>query len=149
VEVSWDKEITQISLDNSALFFHTVSKPVQIVVIKYDDIFQALSVQGDVQLQKPFLNPGFGGAVRWKLPASEMFFSVCQHVEVQGGRVGAVWWGQEVAPGAGRPLSTARALKISSYVMTSTWTIWKICGKIEDWCPKISICPCLHLLPFT
>jgi hypothetical protein len=35
---------------------------------------QALAVEGDVLLPKPFLLYGFDGVVRWKSPASEMFF---------------------------------------------------------------------------
>jgi hypothetical protein len=57
VEVSEDKECTQISLDISPLFFHIVSKLVQALVISYSEIFQALVVEGDILLPRPFLDP--------------------------------------------------------------------------------------------
>jgi hypothetical protein len=107
-------------LDNNPLFFHIVSKIVQTLVITYDEIFQALAVEGDVLLpkplldctvhprlgplglrrvwqtgkasprEKPFLDLGFDVVVIWKTPASEMFLQVTKHVKVQGDRVGAV-----------------------------------------------------------
>jgi hypothetical protein len=55
-EEKWTKKSTWIPLDNSPLFFHTVSKLVQAFVITYDEIFQALAVEGDVLLPKPFLD---------------------------------------------------------------------------------------------
>jgi hypothetical protein len=36
------------------LFFHVVPKIVQVLVIRYSDIFQALAVEGDVLLSEPF-----------------------------------------------------------------------------------------------
>jgi hypothetical protein len=62
MEVSGDKKNTLIPLDVSPLFFHTVSKLVQALVVK-DEIFQALVVE-DVLLTKPFLDLGFDGVVR-------------------------------------------------------------------------------------
>jgi hypothetical protein len=56
-------------------FFNIVLKTVQPLVTKYDEIFQALAVE---RLPKPFQDLGFDGVIRWKSPASEMFFSVCQ-----------------------------------------------------------------------
>jgi hypothetical protein len=66
---------------------------------------QALAVDGDVLLQKPFLDLGFDGVVRWKLPASETFFQFAKHVKVQRGPVRAVrrvGWDPEPASEAGR-----------------------------------------------
>jgi hypothetical protein len=57
MKVSGDKRSTRIFLDISLLFFHLVSKLVQAFVIKYDEIFQVLAVEGDVLLSKPFLDP--------------------------------------------------------------------------------------------
>jgi hypothetical protein len=57
MEVSRGKQSARISLDISPLFFYTISKLVQPLVIKYDEIFQALAVDGDVLLPKPFLGP--------------------------------------------------------------------------------------------
>jgi hypothetical protein len=65
--VNGSKKITRICLDNSALFFHILSKLVQALFITYDEISQALAV-GDVLLPKPFLNLGFDDVVRWKPP---------------------------------------------------------------------------------
>jgi hypothetical protein len=56
MEVSGGKKSTQISLNISPLFFHVIHKPLQALVITYDEIFQALAV-GDVLLPKPFLDP--------------------------------------------------------------------------------------------
>jgi hypothetical protein len=56
MEVSRDKKSIHISLDISLLFIHTLSKHVQAHVITYDEIFQALNVEGDVLLLKPFLD---------------------------------------------------------------------------------------------
>jgi hypothetical protein len=70
------------SLDNSPLFLHIVSKLVQALVT-YDEIFQALAVEGDL-LQKPFLDLSFDCVVRLKLLALEMFFQFSKHVKVQG-----------------------------------------------------------------
>jgi hypothetical protein len=46
-----------MSLDISPVFFSTVSKLVQALGITYDEIFQALAVEGDVLLPKSFLDP--------------------------------------------------------------------------------------------
>jgi hypothetical protein len=48
-------------LDISPLFFHIVSTFVQALVITYDEIFQALTIKGDVLLTKTFLDLGFDG----------------------------------------------------------------------------------------
>jgi hypothetical protein len=52
-----DKKSTRVSLDISPLFFTYFSKSVQILVIKYDEILQALAVEGDVLLPKLFPDP--------------------------------------------------------------------------------------------
>jgi hypothetical protein len=57
MEVNGKKESRQISLDISPLFYHIVSKLVQALVIKYDEILQALAFGGDILLPKPFLGP--------------------------------------------------------------------------------------------
>jgi hypothetical protein len=44
-------------LDTNPLFFHVVSKLVQTRILTYDEIFQALVVDGDILLLKPFLDP--------------------------------------------------------------------------------------------
>jgi hypothetical protein len=57
MEVNGDKKSRWISLNISPLFFHTVSKLVQALVITHEEIFQALAVEGDILLLKPFLDP--------------------------------------------------------------------------------------------
>jgi hypothetical protein len=67
--VSWDKKRTWISLDISPLFFQTVSKLVQALVITCDKIFQTLAVKWDVLLPKTFLDLGlskWSGKCRWR-----------------------------------------------------------------------------------
>jgi hypothetical protein len=85
MEVSGDIS-TRLSLDVTPLFFHMVSKP----------------------FLKQLLDLGFDGVVRWKLPASEMFFSVFKKRESpKVGRRWAVRWvgrGPEMASAAGRLL---------------------------------------------
>jgi hypothetical protein len=56
MEVSEDKKSTWLSLDTSPLF-SAVSKLVQALVIIYDEISQALELQRNVLLTKPFLGP--------------------------------------------------------------------------------------------
>jgi hypothetical protein len=56
----------------------------------YDEIFRALTVEADVLLPKPFLDLGFDGVVRWKTPASEMFFQFSKHVKVRENQIGTV-----------------------------------------------------------
>jgi hypothetical protein len=56
MEVTGDKESTQISLDISPLFFHIISKLVQALVTTYNEVSQALAVEGDIPLSKPFLD---------------------------------------------------------------------------------------------
>jgi hypothetical protein len=69
MEVNGDKKSTRIHLGISPLFFHIVLKLVQALLIKCDEIFQAVAVKGDVLLPKPFLDLGFGGVFRLKSPA--------------------------------------------------------------------------------
>jgi hypothetical protein len=57
MEVSGHKKSAWISWDISPLFFHILSKLLQALVIIYDEIFQALVVEGDVLLSKPFQDP--------------------------------------------------------------------------------------------
>jgi hypothetical protein len=64
MEVNGDKESTKTPSDISPLFFHIVLKLVQALVITYDEIFQALVAEEDVQLPKPFLDLIFDSAVR-------------------------------------------------------------------------------------
>jgi hypothetical protein len=63
MEVSGGKKSTRTCLDISPLFFHTFPRVVQGLVITYDEIFQALAVEGDVLLPKPFLDLGFDSAI--------------------------------------------------------------------------------------
>jgi hypothetical protein len=76
MEVNGDRKSIQICLDISPLFLYIVSKLVPAVVITYDEIFQALAVEGDVLFHKPFLNLSIDGAVRWKSPPWRCFFSL-------------------------------------------------------------------------
>jgi hypothetical protein len=71
-----------MSLDTGPLFYHTVPKLVQALVISYGEIFQPLVAEGDVLHTKPFLDLGFDGVVTRKSPASEIFFRFAKHVEV-------------------------------------------------------------------
>jgi hypothetical protein len=56
IEVNGVKKSTRLRFDISPLFFHTVSKLDQALVIKYGGIFQALAVEGDVLLPRQFLD---------------------------------------------------------------------------------------------
>jgi hypothetical protein len=47
-----------------------------MVLVIYNEIFQALAVGGDVLLPKTFLDLGFDGVIRWKSPALETFVSL-------------------------------------------------------------------------
>jgi hypothetical protein len=75
MEVSGGRKSKRVCLDITLLLFNTVPKLVQALVIMYDEIFQAVAVEGDVLLPNPFLYLGFDD-VRWtrKSPAREMFF---------------------------------------------------------------------------
>jgi hypothetical protein len=57
IAVSGDRESKLISLDIGPVFYHTISKFVQALVVTYDEIFQALAVEGEVLLPRPFLDP--------------------------------------------------------------------------------------------
>jgi hypothetical protein len=47
-------------------------------------------------------------------------------------------------------LSTTRAWKSHRMLWQVPEQVWKLCGKIKDWCPKISMhFSCLHLPRFT
>jgi hypothetical protein len=48
MEVGEDKKNTQTPLDIRPLYFHIVSKFVQAPVIIYNEVFQALALEGDV-----------------------------------------------------------------------------------------------------
>jgi hypothetical protein len=88
MEVSGGKNIIPVSLDISPLLFHIVSKLVQALVITYDEIFQALAVKRDVLLLKLFLDLGVDNVIRWKSPASDVFFQFAKHVKVEGSESG-------------------------------------------------------------
>jgi hypothetical protein len=53
----WRKEKQSDIFRHQSLFFHTVSKLVQATVIFYDEIFQAVMLEGYVLLPEPFLTP--------------------------------------------------------------------------------------------
>jgi hypothetical protein len=94
-----------MSLENIPLFFHIVAKHVHSHVIIYNEIFQALVVEDEVLLSKPFLVPphtlyrhdsapvdfyvqkwlldlGFDGFVRQKSPASKMFYQFAKNLTI-------------------------------------------------------------------
>jgi hypothetical protein len=61
----------------------------------YDEIFQAMAVEEDALLPKPFLDLGFNGVVRWKSPASGMFFSFPHTSKSTGNKSGLYGgWGE-------------------------------------------------------
>jgi hypothetical protein len=84
MELSVDKESTQVCLDISPLLLHTVPQLVQVPVIIHDETLQALAVEGDVLIPKPFLDLGFDGAIRWKSPSSETFSQLAKHISQAG-----------------------------------------------------------------
>jgi hypothetical protein len=51
----------------------------------YNDISQALAVEGEVLLPKSFLEFGFDDDVRWKSPVLEMIFKFVKHVKARRG----------------------------------------------------------------
>jgi hypothetical protein len=63
MEVNGEKKSKWMSLDISPLFFHIIPKLFQAHAIMYNDIFQALVVEGDILLPKKFLVLGFDGVV--------------------------------------------------------------------------------------
>jgi hypothetical protein len=56
MEVSGDKKSSRICLNVSILFFNLVPKLVLAPVVTYDEIYQALAVEGDFLLPKSFLD---------------------------------------------------------------------------------------------
>jgi hypothetical protein len=90
----------------------------------YDDIFQALVVEGDILLLQPFLDLGFESAVRWKLQASMMCLENQKNISEAGNFHLMIplkprsrnYFRSRTSP------STARAWKISSCIITSTLT---------------------------
>jgi len=50
MEISGDKQSTWLCLDNSHLFLHVATKLVMVLVILYNETFQARVVEGDVLL---------------------------------------------------------------------------------------------------
>jgi hypothetical protein len=110
-----------IYLNISSLFFHVVYKLVQAPVIMYNEVFQALAVKDDdVLLPKLFWDLSFDDVIRWKSPAWYMLFQSVKHTKAHGGQVTAVWWWPRTINGFGSTISsTAKALKISTYI-TST-----------------------------
>jgi hypothetical protein len=74
-----DKKSTWVSLNSSPLLFRIVSNLIQALVITYDQIFQALAVEGDVLLPKPFLDLGLLTASSHVIPGLGdvfLFFSL-------------------------------------------------------------------------
>jgi hypothetical protein len=73
-------------------------------------------------------------------------------VKVQVGPVGAVrWvlWGPEMASVAGRLLLPPPLGKSHRMLRQVPKQVWKLCGKIKDWFPKISVCfSYFHFPPF-
>jgi hypothetical protein len=117
---------------------------------KYGEILQALAT-GDVLLPKPFLHLGRRLCRQMDIAGLWDFFLFSKDVKVQGGRVGAVRWWPTPRNGFGsRTSPAARFSKISSYLWQVPEQVWGLCGKVEDWCPNISVCfSCLHLPAFT
>jgi hypothetical protein len=56
MRVNGGKKTIRTFLDISPLFFHIVPSLVQSLVIMYDEIFQAVAVEADVLILKPFLD---------------------------------------------------------------------------------------------
>jgi hypothetical protein len=129
MEVNGDKKSTRIPSCFSPVFFNTVSKLVQALLVANDEIFQTLS-EGDVLLPKPFLYFGFDGVTRCKSPAAGDVFQFAKHVKVQGGRVGAVlWvgWGPELASAAGRLILSPGLGESHSTLRRVPEQVWKLC----------------------
>jgi hypothetical protein len=53
---NWREQKQKNIFLQQSLFFHKVPELVQALVIIYDEIFPALTVQGDVLFPKPFLD---------------------------------------------------------------------------------------------
>jgi hypothetical protein len=62
MEVSGKKKNKQM-FGNQSSIFHIDFNHAQALVITYGDVFQALAVEGDILLPKPFLGLGFDGVV--------------------------------------------------------------------------------------
>jgi hypothetical protein len=67
MEVTWRQEKHTYIFEHQSSIF-PVTKLVQGLVIKYDNIFQALAVEGDILLMKPLLkwllDLSFDGVIR-------------------------------------------------------------------------------------
>jgi hypothetical protein len=109
MEVNGDKKSEWICLDISPLFFRTVSKLFQALVVTYDEIFQSLSVEGDVLFPEPFSDPTTS--------------TVQLRLRLLG--LPLVWKTEKVVSEAGNFSLTDRQSRCPERV-------WKLCGKIED-----------------
>jgi hypothetical protein len=103
MEVSGEMNSMQICLDISLVFFHIIPKHAEAHVMTYDEVSQAPAVEGDILFLKRFLDLGFDGVIRWKLPLSEIF----QFVKCERNGDGS------------KTSSMARGWKILSYIMIS------------------------------
>jgi hypothetical protein len=63
----------------------SIPKLVQTLVITYDEIFQALAVEGDILLVKPFLDHRLDSVIRLKLLTLEKLFYFAKYTNVQRG----------------------------------------------------------------
>jgi hypothetical protein len=59
-------------LDTIETFFHNVTGFVHTFVTGYDELFQALAIEHNILLLRPFLDFG-SDVLRWKVPTSKMF----------------------------------------------------------------------------
>jgi hypothetical protein len=140
IEVHDDKKSARISLDISSLFFHIVLKLVQALVITYDEIFEALAVEGDILLLKPFLDPT-PNIVQPRLRPLRLscVWRTDFHLTILTKLRSRNSFRNRTSP------STARAWKISSYVMTSAWTsletMWKNRGLMSKDIHMLFLCP--------
>jgi hypothetical protein len=57
----------------------------------YNEIFQALMVEGDIMLSKPLLDLGFDRINRCKSPIFKRFLKFSKRTEIQRGKVRNVW----------------------------------------------------------
>jgi hypothetical protein len=152
----WRQETYTGSFGNLSPVFPHSFQLLQALVITYDDIFQSLSVEGDVLLPKPFLDPPIPTLPTVELRVGPFVLSRVWQTENSSPRQAiSFWWhsqsrGPEMASGAGHlllPPGIGKCHRILSQVYEQ---VWKLYGKTEDWRPKISICfSCLHLPLFT
>jgi hypothetical protein len=147
----YKEERKRIYLDVSPQFSCIASELVQALHVIYDGIFQALEVQKDILLSKPFLDLSQNDRIPTLRPLEFHAFGKLKKTSPRPAI--SVWrhrqsWGPEMVSGAGRlavPPGLGRSYSTSRRVGEQ---VRELCGKKEGKCPNMSVCfYCFHLPP--